>query len=177
MGYWPVLCLRCTVGQFCPAGVQGLVGTVHSNPWLSPLNQGTTEPSDPTDSLLSQWSLGSVLNCTPVGWVWQRYLQMMQLQTEVITQATTDAVSLSPSHHLTTPYTRLTMRLCIYTFTRSLTCNADAPPRRNCRPASAESIPPVARIGKSGSARAIAVTARRAMGRMALPVVVVMCKV
>lgn len=49
------------------------------------------------------------------------------------------------------------------------TCNTEAPAWRNCSPVSAESIPPVARIGKPGIARAMADTALRAMGLMALP--------
>lgn len=51
-----------------------------------------------------------------------------------------------------------------------LTCNTEAPAWRNCRPVSAESMPPVARIGKPGIARAMADTALRAMGLMAFPV-------
>lgn len=51
----------------------------------------------------------------------------------------------------------------------SITCNTEAPAWRNCSPASAESIPPVARIGKPGMALAMADTALRAMGLMALP--------
>lgn len=49
------------------------------------------------------------------------------------------------------------------------TCSTDAPEWRNCKPTSAESIPPVARTGKPGSALAMADTARRAIGRMAFP--------
>ena len=45
-----------------------------------------------------------------------------------------------------------------------------APACKYCKPASAESMPPVARIGKSGRARAMAETPRRAMGRIAFPV-------
>ncbi|TNN60409.1 hypothetical protein EYF80_029398 [Liparis tanakae] len=45
----------------------------------------------------------------------------------------------------------------------------EAPAWRNCSPLSAESIPPVARIGKPGMALAMADTALRAMGLMALP--------
>lgn len=51
----------------------------------------------------------------------------------------------------------------------NITCSTDAPAWRNCRPDSAESMPPVAKMGKPGSARAMAETARRAMGRMAFP--------
>lgn len=51
-----------------------------------------------------------------------------------------------------------------------ITCNTEAPAWRNCSPVSAESMPPVARIGKPGIARAMADTALRAMGLMALPV-------
>lgn len=50
-----------------------------------------------------------------------------------------------------------------------ITCSTEAPAWRNCRPDSAESMPPVAKIGKPGSAWAMADTARKAMGRMALP--------
>lgn len=49
------------------------------------------------------------------------------------------------------------------------TCNTDAPAWRNCSPLSAESMPPVARTGKPGIALAMAETALRAMGLMALP--------
>ncbi|KAH9415624.1 hypothetical protein DERP_000111 [Dermatophagoides pteronyssinus] len=41
--------------------------------------------------------------------------------------------------------------------------------RKNCNPDSAESIPPVARIVNSGTARATAETARNAIGLVALP--------
>lgn len=51
-----------------------------------------------------------------------------------------------------------------------ITCNTEAPAWRNCSAVSAESMPPVARIGKPGIARAMADTALRAMGLMALPV-------
>lgn len=51
----------------------------------------------------------------------------------------------------------------------NITCSTEAPAWRNCRPHSAESMPPVAKMGKPGSALAMADTARRAMGRMALP--------
>lgn len=49
------------------------------------------------------------------------------------------------------------------------TCSTVAPACKNCNPASAESIPPVAKIGKPGMARATADTARRAIGRIAFP--------
>lgn len=51
----------------------------------------------------------------------------------------------------------------------NVTCSTEAPAWRNCRPDSAESMPPVAKMGKPGSALAMADTARSAMGRMALP--------
>ena len=54
-----------------------------------------------------------------------------------------------------------------------ITCKTDAPAWRNCSPVSAESIPPVAKIGKPGIALAMADTALRAMGLMALPVQIV----
>ena len=49
------------------------------------------------------------------------------------------------------------------------TCNTEAPACRYCSPTSAESIPPVARMGNPGKALAMADTARRAMGRIAFP--------
>lgn len=50
-----------------------------------------------------------------------------------------------------------------------VTCKTEAPAWRNWSPVSAESMPPVARIGKPGIALAMADTALRAMGLMALP--------
>ena len=50
-----------------------------------------------------------------------------------------------------------------------ITCSTEAPAWRNCSPVSAESIPPVAKIGKPGIALPMAETALRAMGLMALP--------
>lgn len=49
------------------------------------------------------------------------------------------------------------------------TWTTEAPARRNCMATSAESTPPVARIGKPGRALAIAETALSAMGLMTLP--------
>lgn len=53
---------------------------------------------------------------------------------------------------------------------RNNTCKTEAPLWRNCKALSAESMPPVAKIGKPGRALAIAETARRAIGLMAFPV-------
>ena len=50
-----------------------------------------------------------------------------------------------------------------------LTCKTEAPACKYCIPTSALSIPPVARTGKPGRARAMADTARSAIGRIALP--------
>eukprot|EP01137_Pigoraptor_chileana_P009089 Opistho-2@56828 len=49
------------------------------------------------------------------------------------------------------------------------TCSVLAPQCKNCSADSAESMPPVARMGKPGSFRAMFDTALRAIGRMALP--------
>lgn len=60
-------------------------------------------------------------------------------------------------------------KLNIVNMQRNITCSTEAPAWRNCRPDSAESMPPVAKMGKPGSALAMTDTARRAMGRIALP--------
>ena len=62
-------------------------------------------------------------------------------------------------------------RMVLFQFTVafSRTCNRVAPAYRNWSPASAESMPPLARTGNPGSALPIADTSRRATGRIALP--------
>lgn len=52
----------------------------------------------------------------------------------------------------------------------SITWRTEAPLWRNWRPLSAESIPPVAKMGNPGKARAMAVTALKAMGLIAVPI-------